>query len=215
MDDQIIQRICIYALPLILAITVHEAAHAFAANKYGDNTAKMLGRLSLNPLVHIDLFGTIIFPLLSLVLFSGVGIIFGWAKPVPINFFKLHNPKRDLRYVALAGPLSNLAMALVWALLLKVSLYVPDYARTLLFLMSQAGISINIGLMLLNLLPILPLDGGRIVYSLLPDNLAFRYSKSERFGFFILILLILVGALNYIIMPLYAIITSFIIGLVL
>ena len=155
----VIQTIAVYIIPLIFAITLHEAAHAYAANKYGDNTAKMYGRLSLNPMVHIEPFGTIIFPLISIVLGAmsgGLGFIFGWAKPVPINYSKLHNPKRDLLWVALAGPLANLAMALIWALILKASFLLSSYFGVPLYLMAQAGISINVSLFILNLLPVLP-----------------------------------------------------------
>lgn len=200
----LIQTITVYILPLVFAITVHEAAHAYMAYKYGDNTAKQYGRLSLNPIKHIDPLGTIAFPLISIVLGAmagGAGIIFGWAKPVPINFGRLNNPKRDLFWVALAGPLSNLAMALIWALILKSSLYMNTYIGTPLSLMSQAGISINISLMVLNLLPILPLDGGRMVFSLLPHKEANQYASTERYGMIIVMVLLLIGALNAILIP--------------
>lgn len=200
----LVQTIAVYILPLIFAITIHEAAHAYMANKYGDNTAKQLGRLSLNPLNHIDPLGTVVFPLISIVLGTmagGAGIIFGWAKPVPINFGRLNNPKKDLLWVALAGPLSNLAMALIWALIFKLSIYTTSYIGTPLNLMAQAGISINISLMVLNLLPILPLDGGRIVFSLLPNREAMKYANTERYGMIIVLALLLLGILNTILIP--------------
>lgn len=212
----VIQTLAVYIIPLIFAITLHEAAHAYVAHKYGDNTAKLYGRLSLNPLQHIDPIGTVLFPLISIVLGSmagGIGFIFGWAKPVPINFSKLQRPKEDLRWIALAGPSANLAMALIWALVLKASLYTGSYFGIPLNLMAQAGISINISLFLLNLLPILPLDGGRIIFSLLPEKQALSYAKTEQYGMWILIGLILLGGLNFIISPLYNFIVTTILSL--
>ncbi len=206
----VIQKIAVYAIPLIFAITFHEAAHAYVANRHGDNTAKMMGRLSLNPLHHIDPIGTILFPLIG-ILFGG--FIFGWAKPVPINFGRLHNPKRDILWVALAGPLANFTMALIWAIFLKLSFYLDSYFGTPISLTAQAGISINISLMLLNLLPILPLDGGRIVFSLLPNVQANKYAKSEPYGMFILIFLLMIGGLTYIIQPIYLTIVNLILSL--
>lgn len=207
-----VQKVAVYALPLIFAITLHEAAHAFMAKKYGDDTA-FLGRLSLNPLRHIDFIGTIVFPLISILI---GGFIFGWAKPVPINFARLHNPKLDLFFVALAGPLSNFAQALVWALIFKLSGYLDAYAYIAvpLGLMAQAGIMINISLMLLNLLPILPLDGGRMLFAVLPHRMAISYGRTEPYGMWILILLIIMGGLTKIIYPLYTIVVGFILSLV-
>ena len=207
----IVQTVAVYIIPLIFAITLHEAAHAFVAHKYGDNTAKLLGRLSLNPMHHIDPFGTVVFPLISIVLGAmsgGAGFIFGWAKPVPVNFSKLKSPKKDLLWIALAGPLSNLAMALIWALLLKGTLYLDSYFGIPLSLMAQAGISINISLLILNLLPILPLDGGRVLFSLLPVKQAQQYAQTERYGMWILIALLLLGGLNYIMQPLYSLLVG-------
>ncbi|MDD3267161.1 MAG: site-2 protease family protein [Burkholderiales bacterium] len=213
----LVQTIAIYILPLVFAITVHEAAHAYMAYKYGDNTAKQYGRLSLNPAKHIDPLGTIAFPLISIVLGAmagGAGIIFGWAKPVPINFGRLNNPKRDLFWVAFAGPLSNLAMALIWAIIFKISTYANAYIGTPLNLMAQAGISINISLMVLNLLPILPLDGGRMVFSLLPRKEAQQYASTERYGMIIVIVLLLMGALNAILIPICRFFINFIYSLI-
>src|ERR1700704_1116383 len=172
MEFNLVQTIAIYALPVIFAITLHEAAHGYVARHFGDTTAFVLGRVSLNPLSHIDMVGTIAVPLLILVvskLFGGAGILFGWAKPVPVNYHALRHPKRDMLWVAAAGPAANLAMAIGWALLLKVLLRFPLGSYSLpLGKMAEAGIAVNIVLMLLNLLPILPLDGGRIAVSLLP-----------------------------------------------
>lgn len=194
MEFNLVQTIAIYSLPVIFAITLHEAAHGYVARHFGDRTAFMLGRISLNPVRHIDLVGTIMVPLLILVaskLFGGAGILFGWAKPVPVNFHALRHPKRDMLWVAAAGPAANLVMALGWALLMKASLALSP--ESFLFparLMAEAGIAVNIVLMVLNLLPILPLDGGRIAVSLLPDRLAVGYARLEPFGFPILLMLI-------------------------
>jgi len=194
--EDLIQTIAIYAIPVIFAITLHEAAHGYVARHFGDKTAFMLGRISLNPLRHIDWVGTIVVPLLILVtskLFGSAGILFGWAKPVPVNFHALRHPKRDMLWVAAAGPAANLAMALGWAFVLKAAILLPkgDFSRPL-SLMAEAGITVNIVLMVLNLLPILPLDGGRIAVSLLPDRLALGYARLEPFGFPILLALIFI-----------------------
>jgi len=194
--EDLIQTIAIYALPVIFAITLHEAAHGYVARYFGDKTAFMLGRISLNPLRHIDLVGTIVVPLLILVtskLFGSAGILFGWAKPVPVNFHALRHPKRDMLWVAAAGPAANLVMALGWAIVLKAAMLLPKGDFSLpLSLMAEAGITVNIVLMVLNLLPILPLDGGRIAVSLLPDRLALGYARLEPFGFPILLALIFI-----------------------
>jgi Zn-dependent protease len=194
--EDLIQTIAIYAIPVVFAITLHEAAHGYVARHFGDRTAFMLGRISLNPVRHIDAVGTVVVPLLILVtskLFGGAGILFGWAKPVPVNFHALRHPKRDMLWVAAAGPAANLAMALAWALVLKAALVLPkgDYSLPL-SLMAEAGVTVNIVLMVLNLLPILPLDGGRIAVSLLPDRLALGYARLEPFGFPILLALIFI-----------------------
>ncbi len=194
--EDLIQTIAIYAIPVIFAITLHEAAHGYVARHFGDRTAFMLGRISLNPLRHIDAVGTVIVPLLILVtskLFGGAGILFGWAKPVPVNFHALRHPKRDMLWVAAAGPTANLVMALGWAMVMKVTQELPQGSFTLpLGLMAYAGVQVNIVLMVLNLLPILPLDGGRIAVSLLPDRLALGYARLEPFGFPILLALIFI-----------------------
>lgn len=194
------QKIAIWTIPVLFAITVHEVAHGWVANKLGDPTAKMLGRLTLNPIKHIDLLGTIIVPILLLMI---GGFIFGWAKPVPITWQNLKNPRRDTALVAIAGPLANLLMALIWALLVKLGLYLTEGNTfgLILILMGIAGISINVILMVLNLLPIPPLDGSRVVASFLPGRLAYRYNLLEPFGFLILLALIFTGVLSYILYP--------------
>lgn len=198
MELSIIQKIVIYALPVIFAITVHEAAHGYAARHFGDMTAQNEGRITLNPLKHIDPFGTIILPALTIML---GGILFGWAKPVPVNFGRLRNPKKDMLWVAAAGPASNLVMAIIWALVLKSSVSMPDAIAVPLLLMAKAGVMINIVLMVLNLLPLPPLDGGRIAVSLLPNNLARSFAQLERYGFIILIVLLFTGILGKIMDP--------------
>src|SRR5713101_4717259 len=191
---EITKMIAVFAVPVIFAITLHEAAHGYVARHFGDTTAFMLGRVSLNPLRHIDMVGTIVIPLAILVvskLFGGAGILFGWAKPVPVNFHALRRPKRDMLWVAAAGPAANLIMAIGWALLMKAAQLLPQSMFSLpMSLMAEAGITVNIVLMVLNLLPILPLDGGRIAVSLLPDRLALGYARLEPFGFPILLVLI-------------------------
>ena len=189
----LIITICITAIPAVLAITLHEAAHGYVARYFGDSTAYMLGRVTLNPVKHIDPIGTVVFPLLAL--FLG-GIVFGWAKPVPVNFNNLRHPKRDMFWVAAAGPLSNLAQALVWGLVAKAIVLsdADSMAAGFWFQIAIAGISWNVVLALFNLFPILPLDGGRIVTSLLPNRLAYSYSRLEPYGMPILIGLIILMA---------------------
>jgi len=201
----LVQTIAIYALPVIFAITLHEAAHGYVARHFGDNTAYVLGRVSLNPLRHIDPVGTVLVPLVILVtssLFGSAGILFGWAKPVPVDFSSLRHPKSDMLWVAAAGPFANLLMALLWAFAFKFALVAPQSAFTLpLSLMAKAGITVNLVLMLLNLLPILPLDGGRIAVSLLPNRLAYNFSRLEPYGFPILLLLLFTNLLGAILDP--------------
>jgi len=198
MELTYIQKIAIYALPVIFAITVHEAAHGFAARFFGDMTADREGRITLNPLKHIDPFGTILLPAITLLI---GGILFGWAKPVPVDFSRLRNPMRDMLWVAAAGPASNFVMALFWALIMKFSVAVPSVYSQPMALMGQAGVMINVVLMVLNLLPLPPLDGGRIAVSLMPNHLAYKYAKVERYGFIILIILLATGILARIMEP--------------
>ena len=204
MEFNLVQTIAISALPVIFAITLHEAAHGYVAKLFGDNTAYALGRISLNPLRHIDMVGTIIVPLAILATSKllGSGILFGWAKPVPVDFSALRNPKRDMLWVAAAGPFANLLMAMFWACALKFALITAHNAFTLpLSLMAEVGIKANLVLMVLNLLPILPLDGGRIAVSLLPHRLAYSYSRLEPYGFPILLLLLFTDTLGIILNP--------------
>lgn len=199
MELTLIQKIAIYAIPVIFAITVHEAAHGYAARYFGDMTAYQAGRITLNPIKHIDLFGTIILPALTVAL---GGILFGWAKPVPVNFSRLRNPKKDMLWVAAAGPASNFVMAIIWVLVIKFADLAPTMFMEPLVLMAKAGIIINVILMVLNLLPLPPLDGGRIAVSLLPERLARPFSQLERYGFIILIVLLFTGVLGKILSPL-------------
>jgi Zn-dependent protease len=198
MELTYIQKIAVYALPVIFAITVHEAAHGFAARYFGDMTADRAGRITLNPLKHIDPIGTILLPALTLLV---GGILFGWAKPVPVDFSRLRHPKRDMLWVAAAGPASNFVMALFWALMIKFAVTVPSIYSEPLGLMGQAGVMINVVLMVLNLLPLPPLDGGRIAVSLLPNRMAYQYAQIERYGFIILIVLLATGLLATIMEP--------------
>ncbi len=198
-----IQTIAIWVLPVLLAITLHEAAHAYAAHRLGDNTAKMLGRLSLNPIRHIDLIGTIVVPILVGIL-SQFQFVFGWAKPVPINYHQLKNPKRDMALVAAAGPLSNLTMAIFWAFILKIGLILDPRASVLALFMAlsgQAGILVNLILAFLNLIPVPPLDGSRVLTHFLPPHLATQYLKLEPFGFIIILALLLTNILSLILTP--------------
>jgi Zn-dependent protease len=199
------QTLAIYSLPVLFAITLHEAAHGYVARHFGDVTAHAQGRISLNPLRHIDMVGTLVVPILILVaskLLGGAGYLFGWAKPVPVNYSALRRPKQNMMWVAAAGPAANLAMALAWALLLKGAEALPVNAVTVpLRQMSLAGIEVNVVLMLLNLLPILPLDGGRIVASLLPHRMAWQYARLEPLGFPILLLLLFSGYLSVLLRP--------------
>ncbi|MDR0378406.1 MAG: site-2 protease family protein [Candidatus Accumulibacter sp.] len=203
----LIQTISISVLPVLFAITLHEAAHAYAARHFGDTTAWAAGRLSLNPLRHIDPVGTLLVPGMTLILShltAGGAMLFGWAKPVPVNFGRLRRPLRDMMWVAAAGPAVNLLMAVGWAALLKLATILPYtmYSQPL-GMMCLAGININLVLMVLNLLPLPPLDGGRIVVSLLPYRLAVPFSRLERWGFPILLLLLFTRMLDWIIGPVF------------
>ncbi len=200
MDLTIIQKLAAYSLPIIFAITVHEAAHGYAAKYFGDMTAFHLKRISLNPLRHIDPLGTIILP--ALLFFLQAGFIFGWAKPVPVNFSNLRNPKKDMLWVALAGPGANLIMAILWTIVYSNQQLIPSIGQNFISVMAVAGIQINIVLMVLNLLPLPPLDGGRVAVSLLPYPWSSKLAGLERYGFFILIFLLATGLLGAILSPL-------------
>ena len=204
--DNLIQTIAVYALPVLFAITLHEAAHGYEARHFGDPTAQQAGRISLNPLRHIDSMGTIVVPLVLLFTtkLMGGGLLFGWAKPVPVNWSRLRRPKRDMLWVALAGPASNLLMAIGWVLFLRILLALDliSSADDFWVLMANAGVQVNLILMALNLLPLPPLDGGRIVFSLLPARLAWRYGRIEPYGMIILIALMVLGWLWPLMLPL-------------
>jgi len=196
--DDIIQKIAVYAIPVIFAITVHEAAHGYVARMFGDNTAYVLGRVTLNPLKHIDPLGTIVIPIAMVLL---TGFMFGWAKPVPVDWGSLRKPKRDMIWVAAAGPGVNLVMAVIWALVYR-TLSAAGVEESYFYYVAQAGIAVNLVFMALNLLPIPPLDGGRIVSGLLPTRMSIAYSRIEPYGFFILLGLMFTGALSFFLRPL-------------
>ncbi len=190
------QQVAVWAIPVLFAITVHEVSHGWVASRLGDPTAKMLGRLTLNPIKHIDPLGTIVLPLVMLVL---GGFIFGWAKPVPVTWENLRHPKRDMALVAAAGPLSNLLMALFWALLMRLAIGLgPEPGGSLAFLLyvGAAGIQINVVLAVLNMLPLPPLDGGRVAVALLPGRLSWQLSQLEPYGFIIILALLATKVLS-------------------
>lgn len=199
--EQIVQLVALYAIPGIFAITLHEAAHGYAARHFGDPTAYQAGRISLNPIRHIDPVGTLLIP--AVVLFASSGnFAFGWAKPVPVDFSRLRNPKRNMMWVAAAGPGANLFMAILWTLLFKILAGIPaNYFTEPALLMAKGGIIINIVLMVLNLMPLPPLDGGRIAVSLLPHRIAYQFARVEPYGMIILMVLLFTGLLGAVMMP--------------
>ena len=204
----LIQKIAVFALPVIFAITLHEAAHGYVARFFGDMTAAQQGRITVNPLKHIDPVGTLLVPLVILLtskLLGGGAILFGWAKPVPVNFANLRQPKKDMLWVAAAGPGVNFLMGVFWALMIQVGHAMGSALSTPLMLMGAAGVFINVILMALNLLPLPPLDGGRIAVSLLPVKQAMQFSRIEPYGFFILLGLLFTGALNLIMWPIISV----------
>jgi Zn-dependent protease len=205
----LIGKIAIFALPVIFAITLHEAAHGYVARYFGDMTAAAAGRITLNPLKHIDPIGTILVPLAILLtskLLGGGMILFGWAKPVPVNFGNLRRPKQDMLWVAAAGPGANFVMAVFWALMIQLGHALGnDFVSAPLMLMGAAGVFINVILMALNLLPLPPLDGGRIAVSLLPVRQAMQYARLEPYGLFILLGLLFTGILGIILWPLISV----------
>lgn len=211
----LIQKIAIYALPLLFAITVHEAAHGYAARRLGDRTAQMLGRLTLNPIKHIDPVGTLLVPMLLLM--SGAGFIFGWAKPVPVSPRNFKNPGKDMAIVAAAGPASNLVMALFWAIIMRLVAGPLSGIGNLaepIFLMAQFGLVINALLAVLNMLPIPPLDGGRVAVGLLPPKASMGLGKVEPYGMWILVGLMVSGLLSPILWPGISLVTRLITTLV-
>lgn len=206
MELTLVQKIAVFALPVIFAITLHEAAHGYVARFFGDMTAAAAGRITLNPLKHVDPVGTILVPLVILLtskLLGGGAILFGWAKPVPVDFGRLRRPKQDMLWVAAAGPGMNFAMAVFWALVIQLAHALGNgFASAPLMLMGAAGVFINVILMALNLIPLPPLDGGRIAVSLLPVKQAIQFSKLEPYGLFILLGLLFTGILGVILWPL-------------
>lgn len=202
------QTVAVWALPVVFAITVHEAAHGWAAKYFGDRTAELLGRITLNPVKHIDPMGTVLVPLV--LLWMG-GWIIGWAKPVPVAQRNLRRPKQDMAWVALAGPMSNLVMALIWGFVVKLGGALQgtfDWMAVPMVYMGTAGIYINVILLVVNLLPIPPLDGGRVLSGFLPEPFASYYNRIEPFGLFILIGLLLSGALGYLLQPAFNVVYS-------
>lgn len=210
-------RISASILPVLFAITVHEVAHGWMAKQLGDPTAQRLGRLTLNPIKHIDPIGTVLLP--AMLIFLRVGFVFGWAKPVPVTWENLHHPKRDMVLVALAGPVSNFFMALIWGLVAKIGIALDNvvpWAAEPLFYTGIAGIVVNVLLMVFNLLPLPPLDGGRVAVGLLPSRWGWALSRVEPFGFFILLALMISELLWVIVLPISSYVTiavRFIVGL--
>jgi Zn-dependent protease len=195
--EGLVQTVTVYAIPVLFAITVHEAAHGYVARLFGDNTAHAAGRITLNPLKHIDPLGTVVVPL-AMVLLSG--FMFGWAKPVPVDFRRLRRPRQDMFWVAAAGPGANLLMAVLWLLLAKL-LVVLGAGEVFFLMMADAGIKVNLMLMALNLLPLPPLDGGRMLVGILPQRLAWQVARVEPYGFVILLVLLLTNTLGFFIQP--------------
>jgi Zn-dependent protease len=213
MDNEILKTILIWAIPVLFAITFHELAHGWVADKLGDNTPRMLGRLTLNPIKHVSLLGTVVVPI---VLFFFSGFIFGWAKPVPVNTRNLSKPRRDMALVAIAGPLSNLAMALIWGALMKLGFWLGndvDKVWLPLFLMGQAGVLINVILFVVNIIPVPPLDGGRVLVCVLPGKYSYQLSKVEPYIFIVVAVLAVTGVLWHIIGPPIRILSNLILGL--
>jgi Zn-dependent protease len=197
-----IQTFAVYALPILFAITLHEAAHAYAARYFGDNTAYSQGRMSLNPARHIDPVGTLLIPIV--LFFVGSPFLFGYAKPVPIEYRNLRHPKRDMAWVALAGPAANLLMALLW-MLFVVALSASNAREEFFFRMGQAGVLTNLVIFAFNLFPVPPLDGGRVLTSVLPNRAAYKFAQLESYGFVIVLALAMLGFLKYWMAPVMAV----------
>ena len=197
----LISTLFVFVIPVIFAVTIHEVAHGWVASRFGDQTARSMGRLTLNPIKHIDPVGTIVVPI---IMYFASGFIFGWARPVPVNWRNLGHPRRDMALVAIAGPVANLLMLLFWAISAKIIMLSgsdSNYLTQLLLIMCSIGITINIVLMILNLFPLLPLDGGRVLTAMLPPNLAIPFSRLEPYGLIILVLLLVSGILWKILIP--------------
>ena len=197
--NDLIQTVAVYALPVLFAITLHEAAHAYAAKYFGDTTAYQMGRMSLNPIRHIDPFGTILIPILLYFATSGA-FLFGYAKPVPIDFGRLRKPKRDMAWVALAGPAANFLMALLW-MIFSILLGVVQVNEVFFARMAEAGVLVNLVMFAFNLFPIPPLDGGRVLTSILPHKYAYKFAQIEPYGFFIVMALVMLKVLHFWLMP--------------
>ena len=212
LEVSLVQKISAWVMPVLLAVTVHETAHGWVARRFGDKTAELQGRLTLNPFKHIDPVGTILVPGLMLLLPGG--FVFGWAKPVPVDWRNFKRPKQDMAWVAVAGPVSNLLMALAWALAARIAIGLPmeSLIKAPLLFMGVAGIFINTILMVLNLLPLPPLDGGRVLTGLLPPPYAYQFARIEPFGFFILVALLMTGVLGFVMWPLVSSFLGFFAG---
>jgi len=196
--NELIQNFSVYVLPILFAITLHEAAHAYAARYFGDSTAYVQGRMSLNPVRHIDPVGTLLIPIV--LYFVGSPFLFGYAKPVPVDWGKLRKPKRDMAWVALAGPAANLVMALLW-MLFSLALVALQVNEAFFHKMAQAGVVVNLVIFAFNLFPVPPLDGGRIMFSILPNRLAYKYGRLEPYGFFIVLALLFLQVLKFWMVP--------------
>jgi Zn-dependent protease len=214
--DFSLSTIVLWGVPVVFAITLHEAAHGYVAKLFGDRTAEMLGRVTLNPVKHVDLVGTILVPgalLLMAKLAGGAPFIFGWAKPVPVNYANLRRPRRDMIWVAAAGPASNFVQALLWAICLMATVAGGALASEGLSEMARIGVNVNLVLMALNLLPIPPLDGGRVLAGLLPGPAAYALSRVEPFGLFIILALLFTGLLDNLMRPLIRVAEHLIVAL--
>ena len=196
--NELIQNFSVYVLPILFAITLHEAAHAYAAKYFGDSTAYLQGRMSLNPVSHIDPIGTVLIPVV--LYFVGSPFLFGYAKPVPVDWGKLRKPKRDMAWVAFAGPAANLVMALMW-LVLAILLRAFEVNEQFFLKMAEAGVLTNLVIFAFNLFPVPPLDGGRIVTSMLPHRLAYKYAQLEPYGFFVVLALMFLQVLKFWMVP--------------
>lgn len=196
--NELIQNFSVYVLPILFSITLHEAAHAYAAKYFGDSTAYVQGRMSLNPVRHIDPIGTLLIPIV--LYFSGSPFLFGYAKPVPVDWGKLRKPKRDMAWVALAGPAANLLMSFMW-MLFSLALVALQVNEVFFHKMAQAGVIVNLVIFAFNLVPVPPLDGGRVMFSILPNRLAYKYGRLEPYGFFIVLALLFLQVLKFWMVP--------------
>ncbi|KPC50515.1 site-2 protease family protein [Amantichitinum ursilacus] len=214
MDLNLIQKICIWSLPILFALTLHEAAHAYVAKRFGDSTAALAGRVSLNPIRHIDPLGTLLIPLVCML--SGASFLFGWARPTPVDARNLRNPQRDLFWVFAAGPASHLVMAIGWALVWKLAIVLPNFSLQVpMMLMGQAGIGFNLMLLVLNLVPLPPMDGGRMLLLVLPPAKADQLQRAEPYLNGLLILLLITGVLAKVLLPIVGVLYQLLYTLIL